>query len=602
MINVLGFLKNPLSRARTVLKGVILKKTSRFSFSRLTKLQWLYMPRLFSRREKIVITAAMLALIISGAVLLGRVYFKITEVKPAFGGTYREGLLKEPRFINPIYASSNDTDRDITELVFSGLVRYAPDGGVEPDLAESIEISDDGTMYTVLLRDGLRWHDGEELNADDVIFTIKMIQNPEFKSSYRQNWQGVAVEKIDERTLRFSLKQPYAPFVENLTIGIIPEHLWSKIAPQSALLSDLNLKPVGAGPYRFHSFTRSGQGTITSYVLTAYRAFHGGRRARIKEITFAFYPSEDELIAAYRKGEIDGISILSAKNLPELKKTDAVIYAMRTPRIIGLFFNSTQQEAFDSKNVRLALAHAVDVNKLIEEILDGGGEKISSPIPPVSMGFSPDIPGVQYAPERAAELLDKAGWKNADENGIREKTETKNRKKVTTSLKIEISTSEFPELVAVADAVKEMWGKIGVDAEVKVFNSAELETLIIRPRAYQVLLFGEIFGHDPDPFAFWHTSQIKDPGLNIALYSNRKADSLLEEARRTTDEEERKKKYQEFQEIVAQDAPAVFLLSPLSFYAVRSSVRGVNVEQIALPHERFSRIEEWYVKTRRGLK
>lgn len=570
-------------------------------FSGLNQRQWLYLPRILSTSEKTALAGFIILALASGAILAGRVYLRVTVIKPAFGGTYREGLLQEPRFINPIYASSNDTDRDITQLVFSGLIRYTPSGQVEPLLAESVEITNDGKSYTIRLREGLRWHDGEPLNADDVLFTIKTIQNAEFKSPWRPNWQGVLMDKLDERTIKFVLKQPYAPFIENLAVGIIPEHLWARVSPQAALLSELNLKPVGSGPYRFQSFTRLPEGSITSYTLSAFRHFHLGR-THIKEIAFTFYPSEAEMIASYRKGEIDGISILSAKNLQALQKTDLAVHSLRLPRVVALFLNGAQQGAFTDKKVRLALAHSIDVNTAIANVLVGAAEAISSPIPPGSAGFNPDIPKIQHDLERAKTLLDEAGWKDSNKDGTRDKTETKNRKKVVTPLKIEIATSDFPELVEIAEVIKGMWKSVGVDVQIKVLSATELESSVIRPRAYQTLLFGEIFGHDPDPFAFWHTSQIKDPGLNIALYSNRKTDALLEEARRTTDSAKREEKYSEFQKIVAEDAPAIFLFSPISYYGVRTAVKGVEIGKIAVPHERFANAEKWYLKTRRGLK
>lgn len=600
MKGVFVFLKNILLKIWTAIKGGFRYAIAPLPFSRLNRMQWLYLPRLLSPREKLIILTLAAIMLISGAALIGRLYLKVTVPKPASGGTYREGLFKEPRFVNPIYASS-DTDRDLTELIFSGLIRYSQDGQMEPDLAETVEIGDGAKTYTVRLKKSIFWHDGERLDADDVVFTIKTIQNPEFKSPLRPNWQGVLVEKIDERTVRFTLRQPYVPFIENLAVGIVPEHLWVDIAPQSSPLSDLNLKPIGSGPYKFDTFARLGSGSIASYTLTRFRSFHRAA-PNLTRILFSFYPSETELIAAYRKKEIDGVGIVSAKHLPELQKTDITMYAVRLPRIVALFLNETQQGAFADRNVRMALAKAIDTHEIITKVLNGGGDAAASPIPPGSAGFDPDIPPTAFDPDGAKTLLDNAGWKDANNDGVREKKERKQKKLVETPLKIEIATSDFPEFIEVANLIKEMWQKIGISAEVKTLGATELETSIIKPRAYQVLLFGEIFSHDPDPFAFWHTSQIKDPGLNIALYSNRKADAILEEARRTTDHIKREEKYREFQKIVVGDLPAIFLYSPLSYYGVRSAIKGIAVDRIALPHERFSYIERWYIKTRRGLR
>lgn len=572
-----------------------------FPFASLTKKQWLYLPRLFSLREKTVFWGLLVLTVFGFFAFVGRVYFRVTTVKPAFGGTYREGLLRQPHFINPLYASANDTDRDLTELIFSGLIRYTPNGIPDPDLAESFDISGDGKTYTVKLRDGLMWHDETDLTADDVVFTVKTIQNPEYKSPYRQNWQGVLVEKLDSRTVRFTLKQAYAPFIENLTIGIIPQHLWEKVPPESAALSELNVKPVGSGPYVFDTFTRTPDGAITNYTLTAFSSYHHGR-PHIKELIFSFYSAETDLIAAFRKSEIDGMGILSAEGVAGLEKTDVTIYPLRIPRVVALFMNEGRENALTDKRVRTALNEAIDIDAIIRDALRGAAERAPSPIPPGSASFNPDIPTTSFDVEAAKKLFAAAGWKDANKDGMLEKTEKKGGKTVTTPLKIEISTSDFPELSDAAMRIKDMWRAAGVDADVKIYSASELETNVLRPRAYQVLLFGEIFGHDPDPFAFWHTSQIKDPGLNVALYSNRKVDVLLEEARRTANETKRNELYGNFQKLVTDDMAAIFLFSPTSFYGIRPEIHGVAINRIALPHERFSYIETWYMKTGRGLK
>lgn len=269
----------------------------------LTKRQWHYLPRLFSDRERLIFAAAGAVAVIAFGLLGWRLIVRFTVPRPAVGGVLREGVLQEPRFINPLYAS-NDTDRDLTNLVFAKLISYDETGAPVMDLAENVEVSDDSKTYTVFLRPGVLWHDGEALTADDVIFTIKTIQDPEYQSPLRQNWQGVAVEKLSDEAVRFTLRQPYAPFLENLAVGIIPAHLWRKIPRESAVLSDLNTKPVGAGPYRFSKLTRQADGTITSVVLTRNKHYHR-EGPYLKEIQFSFYPDEGELLAAYRRGDID---------------------------------------------------------------------------------------------------------------------------------------------------------------------------------------------------------------------------------------------------------------------------------------------------------
>ena len=162
-------------------------------------------------------------------------YDKNTEINPGIGGKYTEGVVGSPRFINPLYAQVSDVDRSLVEIIFSGLMQYDNQGKITPDLAEGVEIKDDGKIYEVYLKKGLSWHDGQPISIDDVIFTVKTIQNSDYKSPLRGNYMGVEVEKINEEGVRFKLKTPYAGFIERLTFKILPKHIWENISPQTFL-------------------------------------------------------------------------------------------------------------------------------------------------------------------------------------------------------------------------------------------------------------------------------------------------------------------------------------------------------------------------------
>ena len=301
----------------------------------LSRQQWLYLPRLFSKQERLRFATLAAIALLAFLFFAARIIARVTVERPAIGGVLREGTIGDPRFINPLYASS-DTDRDLTRLVFSGLIRYDGDGNVAMDLAEAVEANPDGKAYTVRLKPDLLWHDGESLDADDVIFTIKTIQDQEYKSPLRANWQGVAIEKLNDASVRFSLRQPYAPFMGNLTVGILPEHLWRKIPRETAILSDLNLKPAGSGPYRFRRFTRREDGTITSITLERNRDYHL-EGPYLKEIRFSFYAGEAALLAAYRHNDIDGFAFLSAASIEEIRPLDARIHELKLPKIFSAF-------------------------------------------------------------------------------------------------------------------------------------------------------------------------------------------------------------------------------------------------------------------------
>ena len=561
---------------------------------------WFYFPRLFSRDEKMAILIFGLIAVAAFGFLAFRIVDRVTILVPDVGGILREGVTHELRFINPLYAVS-DADRDITSIVFSRLIRYSRNGSPDMDLAENVEVGEDGRVYTVHLRKGIRWHDGEDFSADDVVFTIKTIQDPDYKSPLRQNWQGVTAEKVDEATVRLTLRQAYAPFMENLALGIIPEHLWRKIPRETAVLSDLNLKPIGTGPYQFSKLVRRGDGSIISVTLTRSRNYYLDG-PYIREVDFNFYSDEAQLIAAYRRNEVDSFLVTSAASAEELQKLDAELHQLHLPKIFAVFLNPGANPALARKAVRQALSAAIDREAVLQKSGVGSGVVVNSAIPPGTFGFNAAITPPLQDQVEAQKFLQKDGWKDANSDGILERTEGRGKSQTTQKLELRIVTSDAPELAKTAELVAAMWKNIGVKTEVTAMTVSELESSMIRPRAYEVLIFGEVFGHDPDPFAFWHTSQLKDPGLNVALYSNRAVDQLLEQARRTADPALREEKYLEFQKTVSDEIGAIFLYAPSDHYAVRKSIQGVDIGDVTLTEERFNRIANWFVDRGRALK
>lgn len=559
---------------------------------------WVYIPHILSRKERAMLALfAALALITGiGSATVG--FYRITHDSPQLGGTYREGVIRAPERVNPLFLSNNDTDRDIVALVFANLFYYDPEGNLKPDLAENYSISSDGKSYSINLKNNALWHDGVPVTADDVVFTVKTIQDPNYKSSLRPNWQGVTIERLGDYEVRFVLKQPYSPFLQNLALPIIPRHIWEKVPPEEATLSEINLKPVGAGPYRFKELERNSKEEITKYILETNTDYYR-ERSYLRNIEFTFYESEEQLIQAFRGDLIDGISVVSPKNVEVLKGLGAAVSTIRMPRVFAIFMNETNPVLKD-KQIRTALALAIPKEELITKVLGGGAIPVDSPIPPGTFGHDPQISKTDFDPEKAKSILDKAGWKEIGADGIRRKKGAK-KNDPPILLKIVLTTSDWKDLSKSAEVIKDYWRAVGVDTEIRIMPISELETDAIRPRKYNALLFGEILGRDPDPFAFWHSSQLKDPGLNIALYHSPKVDALLEAARKSTDRNDIETKYREFQRAVVGDFPTIFLYSPTYFYAHRSNVKNVEVNAVVLPSERFSAANTWYIKTKRSF-
>ncbi|MDD4995231.1 MAG: ABC transporter substrate-binding protein [Patescibacteria group bacterium] len=564
-----------------------------------------YAGMVMTRGEKIAVAIA--ALIATGAIITVAVAFYCAHIAyvPKTGGEYIEGLVGSPQFINPIYAPSNDVDLDITRLVYSGLVRITPDGGIEPELAESYETSEDGKTYTFRLRGDARWHDGAQVTADDVIFTFESIKNPYLASPLSVSFRRVSVEKVDDLTVKFMLDEPFAPFLVTLAVGILPRHLWEDVPTSSFQLAEYNKKPIGSGPYKFKSFTKDKKGLIHSFNLERNDNYYG-KLPYIDKIIFKLYPTFEEGVNALNNKNIQGLSYLPSDSRDKIRgRGDLAYYHPSVPQYTALFFNQKKRTELKDINFRQALALATDKGKIVSEVLKSDAKVIDAPIIEGYLGYNPDIKKYSLNIDEANKLLDKTGWKFLSEGDTYRAVMTKQNNEsgeeieVRQDLTLTITTIDTAENTAVAEAIRGQWERIGIKVEIDARDRTDLERDIIKNQDYEILLFGEILGLDPDPYAFWHSSQIS-AGLNLALFANRDADKLLEEARGTTDVEARKEKYIKFQNILAETLPAIFLYSPNYNYPVTDKVRGINIQRMASPADRFSGIRDWYIKTKRA--
>lgn len=560
--------------------------------------QWKKLPSLLSKKERCFVLGFLLLIIISLTTWCIVYRLNYTTLVPVYGGDYIEGIIGSPQYVNPVLCQTNDVDQDISELIFSGLMKLDSAGKLVPDLAERYAIGENGKIYDFFLRKNVVWHDGRAFNADDVVFTIQIIQNSEYRSPLMFNWSGVEIEKIDEWTVRFKLQNAYSPFLYNNTVGIMPKHIWENISPPEFFLTENNLKPIGTGPYKFKKFEKDKRGSVKALYLDNNKNYYLGK-PYIKNVTLKFYVNEENLIEAYNNKEVDGLSFISAQNTTQLMgyKRKLNIYRLKLPRYFAVFFNQSKSSVLSDETVRLALNYATDKQEIIEKILEGEGVQINSPIPSGAFGHTSETKLYEFALEHANNLLDTADWQKNEETGIREKVIKRGEDPAI--FQITLITTEWPEFEQVAGILQEQWSKLGAKIETEILSIAEIQQDYIRPREYQALLFGEVLGFEPDPFAFWHSTQKRDPGLNLALYHNKSADKLLEESRKTFDQEKRKEKYEEFQKLVVEDVPVVFLYNPYYLYPVSKKIKGIEIENIPIPSKRFSGIENWYIKTDR---
>ena len=545
----------------------------------------------FSLTEKTIFFFFVVVFTVSGMSLLYQATKLFLVTVPDYGGSLTEGVVGSPRFINPLLATS-DTDKDLTSLVYSGLLRVNSEGKLIPDLAASYHISDDGLTYTFILKDNIYFQDGTRVTADDVAFTIEKAQDPTLKSPREVNWSGVKVEKIDDKTISFTLKQAYSPFIQNMTLGILPKHIWKNASIEEFPFSQFNTNAIGSGPYKIESISYTSSGLPSEYHLTSFNKYVLGQ-PYITKIILKSYQNEDDLIAAYKGGNIESVNGISPDQLPKLKVSQDDIVLSPLPRVFGVFFNQNVAPVLVNKEVRQALDMATDKQAIVNQVIGGYGQPISGPVPPTTIAEVSATTTDNSAQVAAArDLLTKNGWTLNDSGIFQKKTKTG-----TVTLAFSISTGDAPELKNAAQLLKTQWQKIGAEIDVKIFEIGDLNQNIIRPRKYDALLFGEIIGRDLDLYPFWHSSNRTSPGLNIALYTNIKADKALENIRATTNITEQQGYLDSFNKEIKNDVPAVFTYSPYFIYIVPNKVHNVTIGTLTSPSERFSDVFKWYIET-----
>lgn len=545
-----------------------------------------------SPREKSVLMALTILLVISAVMSIISYINRNTHLIPEAGGAYREAAVGQPRHVNPILAGASDIDLDLSRLIYSSLFYLNGNLELQKDLAREVEISDDLRVYTIHMRNDAAWHDGQAVTADDVIFTIRSIQTPDYGSPLASSFQGVRVEKVDEHTVRFTLEQPYALFLNSLTVGIAPQHVWESISPKNASLAEQALKPIGSGPFKFAEITtRRRTGDITTFHLVRNENYYG-QRPYLNEIFFSFYPTHEDALQALLAGEVSGISFLPLQLSDQAASHRSItINRLLLPQYFALFFNQNQSDTLSDAGIRAALALATDRQMLVDQALQGQGDPVHLPIPPGIFAYNSELPPSSVSIETAKQNLEEAGWTDKDGDGIREKDNKK--------LQLKITTTDWPEYVRTAELIAEQWHAVGVQVDIESFGAGTIQQTVVGPRNYEILLFGQILPAEPDPYPFWHSTQTRSPGLNFALFKEEAIDKLLEEARRTSDRNERREKYIEFQAKLLNLNPAIILYRPYYLYAQKSNVRGVDANYVDLPVGRFANVENWHVNVKR---
>lgn len=519
-----------------------------------------------------------------------------TSPQAASGGIYTEALVGSLQRLNPILDQANEADQDVDRLIFSGLIRFDSQGNPEGDLAKNWGASEDGTLYTFELNDKVKWHDGQPLSVDDVLFTIDLIRKggSTIPADLSKFWTDIETIKLDSTHLQFKLPQAFAPFLDYLTFGVLPQHLLDGMTYDEILNSTFNLQPVGSGPFMFSDISVEGD-QIKGITLSAFKDYYG-QVPYIQEIVFRYYPDSQSAYQAYKDGYVQGISKVTNDVLPDvLANNDLGVYTGRMPQLSMVFVNLKDESVsfFQDAKVRKALYLAINRQQIINQVYDGQAIKANGVIFPGTWAYLDSTPTYSYDPDQAKELLKEIGYEvSGDTEPVRKKGDTE--------LKFVLSYPDDDLHKEIAEMIQKDWQALDISVTLEAVPVDVFVTEKLDSRGYQAALVDINFANspDPDPYPFWDQGQITG-GQNYSQWSDRTVSDTLEQARVTVDQAERTRLYHNFQYLFAEQLPAFPLFYPVYNYAVDKQIQGVTMGPLFSSSDRFDTVTGWYMLSKR---
>lgn len=540
--------------------------------------------------DRLFLRLLFFAIVASGIYLIITLNNQYSVLVPTSGGTLVEGMVGMPRFVNPALAITR-ADQDTVTLVYAGLMKIDPSGNLVPNIAESINVSEDGLTYNIKVQKNQSFHDGTPLTAKDVIFTFELVKNPELRSPLRGNWNEVTIEPINEYELNVILKEPYSPFIENFTLGIMPAHIWSNLPVEQIPFSKFNTEPIGSGPFSIDSVRRNPSGLIDGYNLKPADE----TVTKLEGVEIRYFQNEEDLTQAFKEKEINATVFLPAQEIQTLDMDNIQIISEPIPKIFGIFLNQNRSPALRDKSAREALNLSVDRDRLIKEILGGHGVPTTNAILMQKNEIESNTNLTNSSTSSlsiAHDILIKGGW-TQNAAGFWEKEIDKSKE----TLSVTIKTSNTTLFEKTANIIAEDWRKLGVEVQIEQYEQSGLVESVIRTRDFQALLFGLDMNRTEDLYPFWHSSQKDDPGLNISQYTNINVDRLLEKIRISKDETERQNAISEINQIISQEIPAIFLYTPKMTYVLDKNFSVAEMTKLDKPSDRFVNISDWHADT-----
>lgn len=514
---------------------------------------------------------------------------------PISGGIYTEALIGNFMRLNPFMDIYNPPDHAVGRLIFDGLIRFDSRGIPQADLAESWGVSRDGTVYNFSLREDVYWHDGEVFDSSDVLFTIDILQaqHPLIPEDLRSFWAQVEVVVLSDRQMQFLLPEPFAPFLDYLSFGILPEHILGGLDMEQIIDHPFNLAPVGTGPFRFQRLLVEND-QIIGVVLEAFDAYFLDR-PYLDEFIFRYYPTSQDALTAYQSGEVEGIGEVYESILQDvLIEPGLAIYTAREPLLTMVYLNldNPQVSFLQDPEFRRALMASVNRSVIIEKVFQGQAVPANGPIMPGTWAHYDELERVDYDPVEAQRLFEGTGVSFDDE-------EDRYFSEAGLEISLTLLHPSTPKHTQIAELIQTNWEQLGIDV---TLQSKPYEQVLedLEERAYETALveINLTRSPDPDPYPFWGQAQIQS-GQNYAEWDNRSASEFLEQARMTVDFGERERLYRNFQVLFMREMPSLPLIYPTYTYAITNEINGVSLGPIFEPGDRFHNVHTWFILTRR---
>lgn len=504
-------------------------------------------------------------------------WFSDSYAEDAFveGGTYTEATIGDVKSLNPLFATTS-SEEVLSKLMFATITTVDYSGHLGNQLAQSVTASEDGKTWTVKLREGLKWSDGEPLTAEDVVFTVKLIQDKAVNTIYESNFEKVKVSADENGVISFSLAAPYADFISALEVPVLPKHILGEVSAQNLVENSFSNAPVTSGAFSYNA-TQAGRGGKSDvYYLTANDDYFLGKPL-LDSFLVHTYDTKQDLIDAVNAGEVTATAELSGADAEFVWSGNFLERNSSLDLGAFVFFN-TARGVVSSRDMRLAIRSGIDLAKIRAAAPDT--VKLDYPLlsSQIELSKYPEVPGYDFAASeaRVSELL--AG---KDEN----------------AKYLDIATVDSGYLPAVANVLKEELTRLGFEPTVTVYaEDQDFVSNIIAKRSYDILVYSVELGTEPDLLPYYYSTQASASGLNLSNYRNALVDDLLLAARETMDANLRRAKYESFLTYFVNDAPAIGLYQPNLTYYYNKNVRtfGDHV-RLATGIDRFTDVTDWAV-------